>query len=259
MSLPTLRKDAAHFPQMCGVFLLRQPKPTRFIAELAKRFISDPFESLGDFRYVPVPVSSASASNFTLQISSFRPVPSNHFDDDGNVHMVDVSAKPVTKRVATASSRITMNASAADLVRKGTSRKGDVLAVARLAAINATKWTSHLIPLCHTIPIESVQIDFQWAGEPLEDQTDHEQAKTAHQLICRVTCSTSGKTGIEMEALTGASVGSLAVYDMLKSVDREMLIGPTQLEEKDGGRSGSFSRGTRDNPPQTTRFVDTSS
>jgi cyclic pyranopterin phosphate synthase len=183
-------------------------------------------------------------------------VPSNHFDDDGNVHMVDVAAKPVTKRVATASSRITMNATSAALVRKGTSRKGDVLAVARLAAINATKWTSHLIPLCHSIPIEAVQIDFHWAGETLEGESVDDPAKTTHQLICRVTCATSGKTGIEMEAMTAASVGALAVYDMLKSVDREMRIGPTQLEEKSGGSSGSFSRETGENPPQTTCFVD---
>ncbi|WP_182870271.1 cyclic pyranopterin monophosphate synthase MoaC [Stieleria mannarensis] len=167
-------------------------------------------------------------------------MPSNHFDADGNVHMVDVSDKRVTKRMATASSQIAMNAQAAELVRQGTSRKGDVLAVARLAAIAATKWTPHLIPLCHAIPIESVDVQFQWAEHP--STSDTSLPRPADQLICRVTCTTSGKTGIEMEALTAASVASLTVYDMLKSVDRAMQIGPTQLEEKSGGQSGSFVR-----------------
>ncbi|QDV41490.1 Cyclic pyranopterin monophosphate synthase accessory protein [Stieleria neptunia] len=164
-------------------------------------------------------------------------MPSSHFDADGNVHMVDVSAKNVTRRIATASSRISMNAQAAELVRQGASRKGDVLAVARLAAIAATKWTPHLIPLCHAIPIESAEVDFQWA-----DETAPPQPTSPPQLICRVTCATSGKTGIEMEALTGASVAALTVYDMLKSVDRAMQIGPTQLEGKEGGQSGTFVR-----------------
>ena len=91
---------------------------------------------------------------------------SNHFDADGNAHMVDVSAKSVTRRSATASACIAMNNAAAELVRSGESRKGDVLAVARLAAISATKWTAHLIPLCHAIPIESVSVDFQWVDQP---------------------------------------------------------------------------------------------
>ncbi|PAY19654.1 cyclic pyranopterin monophosphate synthase MoaC [Rhodopirellula sp. SM50] len=164
-------------------------------------------------------------------------MPSNHFDADGNVHMVDVSDKSVTKRIATASSRISMNAQAAELVRRGTSRKGDVLAVARLAAIAAAKWTPHLIPLCHAIPIESAEVDFQWAEE-----TESPQPTSTPQLICRVTCATSGKTGIEMEALTAASVAALTVYDMLKSVDRAMQIGPTQVEGKEGGQSGTFVR-----------------
>lgn len=148
--------------------------------------------------------------------------------------MVDVSAKAITKRTATATSRVSMNSAAAASVRAGESRKGDVLAVARLAAISATKWTAHLIPLCHAIPIESVDVDFQWADPPV-------------QLICRVTCATSGKTGIEMEAMTGASVAALTVYDMLKSVDRAMEIGPTRLEHKDGGQSGHFSRQSTQN------------
>lgn len=155
--------------------------------------------------------------------------------------MVDVSGKDVTKRSATATSRIAISAAAAQLVRKGDSRKGDVLAVARLAAIAATKWTPHLIPLCHAIPIESVRVDFQWAENNRRDPANG-QPPECEQLICRVTCTTTGKTGIEMEALTAASVGTLTVYDMLKSVDRAMQIGPTQLEEKQGGVSGPFLR-----------------
>ncbi|WP_199773931.1 cyclic pyranopterin monophosphate synthase MoaC [Stieleria maiorica] len=156
--------------------------------------------------------------------------------------MVDVSGKRVTERTATASSRIMMNAQAAELVRQGTSRKGDVLAVARLAAIAATKWTPHLIPLCHAIPIESVEVQFDWADHPQPSPADASRPQSTDQLICRVTCVTSGKTGIEMEALTAASVASLTVYDMLKSVDRAMQIGPTQLEGKAGGQSGTFVR-----------------
>ncbi|MCA9138917.1 MAG: cyclic pyranopterin monophosphate synthase MoaC [Planctomycetales bacterium] len=162
---------------------------------------------------------------------------SNHFDADGNAHMVDVSAKSVTRRSATASACIAMNNAAAELVRSGESRKGDVLAVARLAAISATKWTAHLIPLCHAIPIESVSVDFQWVDQP--EKRGHQPSA---QLRCDVTCTTSGKTGIEMEAMTGASIAALTVYDMLKSVDRAMEIGPTRLEQKEGGESGSFSR-----------------
>ena len=155
---------------------------------------------------------------------------SNHFDADGNAHMVDVSAKEITKRTATAEAVVAMSASAAQSVKDGTSRKGDVLSVARLAAIGATKWTAHLIPLCHAIAIESVAVDFRW-------KSDH-----PNHLVCQVTCVTSGKTGIEMEALTGASVAALTVYDMLKSVDRAMEIGPVGLVSKSGGASGDFRR-----------------
>ncbi|KAA5540437.1 cyclic pyranopterin monophosphate synthase MoaC [Roseiconus nitratireducens] len=165
---------------------------------------------------------------------------SNHFDDQGNVHMVDVSGKPDTHRVATAASEIVMNAAAAATVRQGSGRKGDVLAVARIAAIGATKWTAHLIPLCHAIPIESVKVDFQWLPSDPQTADGPESDPIEHRLQCRVTCRTTGKTGIEMEAMTGASLGTLAIYDMLKSVDRQMRIGPTRLLEKRGGASGDF-------------------
>ena len=155
---------------------------------------------------------------------------STHFDADGNAHMVDVSSKQITRRVATALAEIRMSEDAARAIREGSAKKGDVLAVARIAAINATKATPQLIPLCHAIPVESVKVDFDW-GETT-------------QLLCRVTCVTTGKTGIEMEALTGASVAALTVYDMLKSVDRAIEIASVRLLEKEGGKSGHFSNPT---------------
>lgn len=144
--------------------------------------------------------------------------------------MVDVSAKNATRRTATAIAEIRMQPAAAESTRDGSAKKGDVLGIARIAAINATKLTPQLIPLCHAIPVESVRVDFQWAEET--------------RLQCRVTCVTTGKTGIEMEALTGASVAALTVYDMLKSVDRAMEISSVRLLEKDGGKSGHFSNPT---------------
>jgi cyclic pyranopterin phosphate synthase len=160
---------------------------------------------------------------------------STHFNEAGQAHMVDVTAKPVTARVATATSTIRMNAEAAAAIRAGTSHKGDVLGVARLAAIGAAKWTSTLIPLCHTIPIEGVDVHFQWQ----ESGTD----VPSESLRCLASVRTSYKTGVEMEALTAASVAALTVYDMLKSVDRAMEITQTRLESKTGGKSGEFSRG----------------
>ncbi len=159
-------------------------------------------------------------------------MPSNHFDDSGHARMVDVSSKPASKRIAVATAEIAMNSEAAATVRQGGGRKGDVLAVARLAAITASKWTQHLIPLCHAIPIESVEVDFQWSG----------QNPGTESLQCRVTCGTTAKTGIEMEAITAASIAALTVYDMLKSVDRGLVIGPVQLEHKSGGASGHWQR-----------------
>lgn len=145
--------------------------------------------------------------------------------------MVDVSAKDATVRVAVASGRVRMNDEARKAVKGGASKKGDVLAVARLAAIQATKLTSQLIPLCHAIPIEAVDVDFRWVTE-----------NGSESLECSVTTRTTGKTGVEMEALTGVSVGCLTVYDMLKSVDRAMEISAVQLQHKSGGKSGEFFR-----------------
>ena len=145
--------------------------------------------------------------------------------------MVDVSAKNVTVREALASGDVTMQHSTGEMIRSGTAKKGDVLGIARLAAIQATKLTQQLIPLCHAIPVESVSVEFQWLDQPTE---------TAAVLRCLVRVRTTAKTGVEMEAMTGASIGCLTVYDMVKSVDRSISIGPVRLIEKSGGKSGDF-------------------
>ncbi len=147
--------------------------------------------------------------------------------------MVDVSAKAVTARTAIASGDVDMLPATAELIRAGRAEKGDVLAVARLAAIQATKLTQQLIPLCHAIAIESVTVDFQWPpGSATETAT----------LRCLVRVGTTAKTGVEMEAMTAAAVACLTVYDMIKSVDRAVTIGPIQLIQKSGGKSGEFRR-----------------
>ncbi|MDA8743226.1 cyclic pyranopterin monophosphate synthase MoaC [Rubripirellula amarantea] len=157
----------------------------------------------------------------------------SHFDSDGQAHMVDVSTKAVTSRTAVASGEISMSPSTKSSMMAGENRKGDVLGVARLAAISASKWTSHLIPLCHAIAIEAVAVDFQWVDGPQDSSA---------RLVCQVKVTTSAKTGVEMEAMTAVSVGLLTVYDMIKSVDRAVEIGPIRLEQKSGGKSGEFSR-----------------
>ena len=150
--------------------------------------------------------------------------------------MVDVSAKSATTRVAVASAAISMLPETADSIRHGDAKKGDVLAVARLAAISGAKWTSHLIPLCHAIPIEAVSIDFDWQSNDQDSATE--------TLVCRAKVTTSGKTGVEMEAMTAVSVAALTIYDMVKGIDRAIEIGPIRLEEKSGGKSGHFIRET---------------
>ncbi|WP_372718131.1 cyclic pyranopterin monophosphate synthase MoaC [Novipirellula sp.] len=166
----------------------------------------------------------------------------SHFDASGNAHMVDVSAKPVTVREAIASAEIVMAPATAEVIRGSKAAKGDVLAVARLAAIQATKLTSQLIPLCHAIPIESVNVDFSWkADHESDDDTGDLQAT----LLCHVTVRTSAKTGVEMEAMTAASIAALTVYDMVKSIDRGIEIGPVVLEAKSGGKSGDYRRPSR--------------
>ena len=150
-----------------------------------------------------------------------------HFDSSGQAHMVDVGDKPVTHRVAVASGRIAMQPATFDLVAGGTSKKGDVLGVARIAAIQAAKRTSELIPLCHPLAITKIGVDFTLDA-------------AAHAVECRAEVHTSGQTGVEMEALTAVQIGLLTIYDMCKAVDRGMEIGGVRLLEKHGGKSGSW-------------------
>jgi cyclic pyranopterin monophosphate synthase len=153
----------------------------------------------------------------------------SHFDDAGQAHMVDVGAKAESRRIARAAGRIRMLPATLALVLEGRAAKGDVLGVARVAAIQATKRTGELIPLCHPLALTRVAAEF----EP-----DAERSIIA----LTVTVETVGRTGVEMEALTGVSVGLLTVYDMCKAVDRAMTIEDIKLLEKSGGKSGVFVR-----------------
>ena len=149
----------------------------------------------------------------------------SHLDAQGQAHMVDVSAKEVTTRSATARGRVLMLAETLVLLRDGLAKKGDVLATARIAGIMAAKKTSDLIPLCHPLMISKVSVDFQ-IGDGVVD--------------VEATVKVEGKTGVEMEALTACSVACLTIYDMLKAVDRGMKITDLRVVEKSGGKSGLF-------------------
>ena len=151
-----------------------------------------------------------------------------HFDAGGNAIMVDVSDKPVTSRKAVAEGSIFMNRECFEMVKTGGHKKGDVLAVARIAGIMGAKKTSELIPLCHNIVLTSVNVDF----ELLED-------KPGVKVYCTAGCD--GKTGAEMEALTGANIALLTVYDMCKAVDKKMVIENVHLVSKSGGKTGDFT------------------
>ena len=150
-----------------------------------------------------------------------------HFDASGQAHMVDVSAKTETHRRAIAQGRITMQAATFSKLSAGTAAKGDVLGIARLAGIMAAKQTGALIPLCHPIPLTRVTVEFA---------TDAAQCS----VTCTATSETVGRTGVEMEALTAASIALLTIYDMLKAIDRGMVIDGVKLLEKHGGKSGSW-------------------
>lgn len=150
-----------------------------------------------------------------------------HFDAAGQAHMVDVADKAETRRVARAAGRIAMQPATLRLILAGDAKKGDVLGVARLAAIQASKRTSELIPLCHPLALTRVGVEFE---------TDQDNA----EIRCIVTAETVGRTGVEMEALTAASVGLLTIYDMCKAVDRGMTIRDIRLLEKLGGKSGHW-------------------
>jgi cyclic pyranopterin phosphate synthase len=149
-----------------------------------------------------------------------------HFDESGAARMVDTSGKPETQREARASALVRMNPATLALIRGGGVAKGDVLAVARLAGIMAAKRTGELIPLCHPLPITSATVDFSFPSDDI--------------LRIETTVRVFGRTGVEMEALTAASVAALTVYDMCKSVDRVMSVERIRLESKSGGRSGDF-------------------
>ncbi len=154
----------------------------------------------------------------------------SHFDERGNAHMVDIAAKDVTERVAVARASVVMQATTLKLIKSKKAAKGDVLSVAQLAGIMAAKRTPELIPLCHPLSLSSVEVKLSL--DPRRGTVDIE-----------ATCRLKGRTGVEMEALTAASVAALTVYDMCKSVDRGMVITDVRLVYKSGGKSGTFDAG----------------
>ena len=150
-----------------------------------------------------------------------------HFDARGEAHMVDVSAKAETHRVARAAGRIRMLPATFALIASGNAKKGDVIGIARIAAIQGAKRTADLVPLCHPLPITRVAVEFE-----LDAAT--------HSVVCTAQVETFGRTGVEMEALTAVQVGLLTVYDMCKAVDRGMVIDDVRVLEKKGGKSGDW-------------------
>ena len=153
--------------------------------------------------------------------------PLTHFDGQGQAHMVDVAAKAETHRVARATGHIRMLPATFELIASGTAKKGDVIAIARIAAIQGAKRTAELIPLCHPLPITRVTVDFE---------LDRDNA----EVRCTAQVETWGRTGVEMEALTAVQVGLLTIYDMCKAADRGMVMGGIRVLEKSGGKSGHW-------------------
>ena len=153
--------------------------------------------------------------------------PLTHFDTQGQAHMVDVSAKPATHRVARASGVIRMQPATLALIASGSAKKGDVLGVARIAAIQGAKRTADLVPLCHPLPITRVAVELELDA-------------AASLLRCTAQVETLGPTGVEMEALTAVQIGLLTVYDMCKAVDRGMVMDDIRLLRKSGGKSGEW-------------------
>ena len=151
----------------------------------------------------------------------------SHLSERGEAHMVDVSAKAATERMAVAEGRVTMTAATLDLVLSGNAKKGDVLGAARIAGIMAAKKTPELIPLCHPLPVSKVDIEI-------------EPDRALPGLIVRAAVKVTGQTGVEMEALTAVSVACLTIYDMVKAVERGMRIEGIRLLEKRGGKSGTY-------------------
>ncbi|GAC1526740.1 MAG: cyclic pyranopterin monophosphate synthase MoaC [Ramlibacter sp.] len=156
-----------------------------------------------------------------------------HFDKHGRAHMVDVAGKPATHRVAVANGRIEMLPGTLAIIQGGSVKKGDVLGIARVAGIQASKKTSDLIPLCHPLALTRVAVDFELQAARGEQRPC---------VACTATVETVGPTGVEMEALTAVQVALLTIYDMCKAVDRGMTITGVRLLEKHGGKSGSFAQ-----------------
>jgi len=154
-----------------------------------------------------------------------------HLDAEGNARMIDVGDKAITQREARAQAKVFMASDTLTLIAEGGHKKGDVLSIARIAGIQAAKQCSQLIPLCHPLPLSSVAVDLSLDQE-------------SNCVGIFVTCKLSGQTGVEMEALTAASVSALTIYDMCKAVDKDMVIGEICLLEKSGGRSGHYQRAT---------------
>ena len=150
-----------------------------------------------------------------------------HFDSAGHAHMVDVGEKTDTRRIAVASGRILMKPETLGLIMQGNAKKGDVIGIARIAAIQAAKKTADLIPLCHPLMLTSVAVQFEYIDSP-------------PAVECTATVEVTGKTGVEMEALTAVQVGLLTIYDMCKAVDRGMTMTDIRLLEKQGGKSGHY-------------------
>ena len=154
--------------------------------------------------------------------------PLTHFDSSGQAHMVNVGDKPNTHRIAIATGTISMLPATFDLVEAGNHKKGDVLGIARIAGIQASKKTSELIPLCHPLALSHVSLQFE-----LDRKTS--------SIRCQVQAETTGPTGVEMEALTAVQVALLTIYDMCKAVDRGMVMGDVKVLEKSGGKSGTWA------------------
>lgn len=154
----------------------------------------------------------------------------SHLDEEGHARMVDVSDKPISRRVALAEGAVRMGRETLAAIRSGGTPKGDVLTVARLAAIGGAKRTAELIPLCHPLPLEAVDVEIEFDED-------------IPGLRLRVRVSAESRTGVEMEAMSAVAIGALAIYDMVKGIDRGLSIGPIRLLEKRGGRSGTWRAG----------------
>ena len=174
-------------------------------------------------KFVPM-VQSLQVTKGKIVMAGFT-----HFDQNGNAIMVDVTAKADTERIAVATGYIQVNEEVFDAIQNQTAKKGDVLGVARIAGIMGTKKTSELIPLCHILNLSKVEVEFICHDETCE-------------IEARCTAKTTGKTGVEMEALTGVNVTLLTIYDMCKALDKRMEIGEIHLDSKSGGKSGEFVR-----------------